>query len=84
MSLSEAQTPANENKLFMTRLAFAYEYKIPYSLVSDRVRRGEITLHFVDNKVQIEVEEALRACVRKRPRKPDSNVLPMVRNDLFA
>jgi hypothetical protein len=64
---------------FMTRLAFAYEYKIPYSTVTDCIRRGEIALHFIDNKVQIEVEEALRACVRKRlgPKK-------IVRDDLFA
>jgi hypothetical protein len=62
---------------FMTRLAFAYEYKIPYSIVTDRVRRGAIALHFVDNKVQIDVEEALKACVRMRQRKPE-------RQNLFA
>jgi hypothetical protein len=56
----------NSAKKFLTRLAFAYEYKVPYAVVMDRVRRGELALHFVDNKVQIEVEEALKACVRKR------------------
>jgi hypothetical protein len=54
---------------FMTRLAFAYEYKIPYAIVMDRARRGELALHFVDGKVQINVEEALKACERKRPQK---------------
>ena len=58
----------NPNK-FRTRLAFAYEYKIPYAIVMDRVRRGELALHFVDGKVQINVEEALKACERKRPQK---------------
>jgi hypothetical protein len=53
-----------------------------YSVVADRVRRGEIALHFIGNKIQIEVEEALKACESKIKKK--SNVLPMVRKDLFA
>lgn len=69
-----AQTAAHK---FMTRTDFAYEFRIPYSIVSDRIRRGEIALHFIDNKVQINVEEALKACVRKRQRRS-------VREDLFA
>jgi hypothetical protein len=77
MSATELQTPANEHKKFMTRLAFSYEYKIPYTIVMDRVRRGELAVHFVDSKVQIDVEEALKACVRKRQPRP-------VRADLFA
>jgi hypothetical protein len=76
MSIQEQQTTSNK---FMTRLAFAYEYKIPYSIVTDRVRRGEIALHFVDNKVQINVDEALVACERKRPKKAE-----VVHNDLFS
>jgi hypothetical protein len=78
MSIQDLQPYASENKTFMTRLAFAYEYKIPYSIVSDRIRRGEIALHFVNNKVQINVEEALKACERKRPKKVET------KNDLFA
>ena len=74
MSVQDLHTLANK---FMTRLAFAYEYKVPYSVVMDRVRRGELALHFVDSKVQINVEEALKACERKRQPKP-------VRTDLFA
>jgi hypothetical protein len=62
---------------FMTRQAFSYEYKIPYSTVTDRIRKGMIALHFIDNKVQIEVEEALRACaVTRGPR--------FIRSDLFS
>jgi hypothetical protein len=62
---------------FMTRMDFSLEYKIPYSTVSDRVRKGMIALHFIDNKVQIDVEEALRACTPTRgPR--------FIRKDLFA
>jgi len=76
--MSVQELPTNTSK-FMTRLAFAYEYKIPYSIVTDRVRRGEIALHFIDNKVQIEVEEALKACERKR-----SGPAKRVRDDLFA
>jgi hypothetical protein len=77
MTIQDLHTRANEHTPFMTRLAFAYEYKVPYSVVMDRVRRGELALHFVDNKVQINVEEALKACVRKRQPKP-------IRDDLFA
>lgn len=69
-----------ERKKFMTRLAFAYEYKIPYSTVVDRVRKGHIELYFVDNKVQINVEEALKACERRRP----DPAPKAVRDDLFA
>lgn len=68
------------NQEFMTRLDFAYKHKIPYSIVTDRIRRGEIALHFVDNKVQINVEEALKACVRRRP----GRVASLIREDLFA
>jgi hypothetical protein len=75
MSVQPLQNSANK---FMTRLAFSYEYKIPYSIVMDRVRRGELSVHLVDGKVQINVEEALKACERKRP-KPVSIV-----DDLFA
>jgi hypothetical protein len=72
MSAQDLQSLANQ---FMTRLAFAYEYKIRYSIVMDRVRRGELALHFVDDKVQINVEEALKACVRKRQPKSISEDL---------
>lgn len=60
---------------FMTRLAFAYEYRIPYSIVSDRIRRREIELHLIDRKIQINVEEALKACKPKRPKKVETNDL---------
>ena len=70
MSVQELHILANGHKQFMTRLAFSYEYRIPYSVITDRVRRGELALHFVDNKVQINVEEALKACERKRPGPP--------------
>jgi hypothetical protein len=76
MSAQELQNTANK---FMTRMDFAYEYRIPYSIVTDRIRRGDIALHFIDNKVQINVEEALKACVRKR-----SGPAKRVREDLFA
>jgi hypothetical protein len=76
MSVHNLQTLANK---FMTRLAFSYEYRIPYSIVVDRVRRGELSVHFIDGKVQINVEEALKACERKRqPRSVRAS------NDLFA
>jgi hypothetical protein len=77
MTIKELQST---NK-FMTRLAFAYEYKIPYSIVMDRARRGELSLHFIDGKVQINVEEALKACERKRPPRPAGD---LTSTDLFA
>lgn len=64
MSIQERQTLATQ---YMTRLGFAKEYKVPYSVVADRVRRGQITLQFVDDRVMINVAEALKACER-RPR----------------
>jgi hypothetical protein len=60
------QTPQTFVKKFMTRLAFSYEYRIPYSTITNRVRMGELALHFVENKVMIEVEEALKVCVKRR------------------
>jgi hypothetical protein len=68
------------NREFMTRIDFAYEHKIPYSIVTDRIRRREIALHFVDNKVQINVDEALKACVRRR----SGPVAKAISEDLFA
>jgi hypothetical protein len=79
MTFKNLQTLATPHKEFMTRPDFAYEFRIPYSIVSDRIRRGDIALHFVDNKVQINVEEALKACVRKR-----SGPAKRVREDLFT
>jgi hypothetical protein len=64
---------------YKTRLAFAYDHKVPYSTVSDRIRRGEITLHLIDGKVQINVEEALEACQPKTKRSPRKFA-----HDLFA
>jgi hypothetical protein len=67
-------------KRHMTRLAFAYEFRVPYSTLADRVRKGEIALHFVENKIMIDVEEALRVVtIRKRA---GPKVKPIV--DLFA
>jgi hypothetical protein len=78
-----AQTMRTNAKQFMTRLAFSYEYKIPYSIVMDRVRKGELALHFVDGKVQINVEEGLSACQRKRPPRGAEVDRPLP-GDLFA
>jgi hypothetical protein len=74
MSIQETQSLANK---FMTRPDFTHEYRIPYTTVTDRIRRGMIALHFINNKVQINVEEALKACVLKRQSR-------RVREDLFA
>jgi hypothetical protein len=65
MSMAE-QRYIESPKKYMTRLAFSYEYKVPYAIVMDRVRRGELVLHFVDNRVQIDIEEALKVCVRRQ------------------
>jgi hypothetical protein len=72
--LQDTQTLANE---FRTRRDFAFEFNVPYSTLNDRVRRGEVALHFIDNKVQVNVEEALKACAPKRQKK-------LSRYDLFA
>jgi hypothetical protein len=78
MTIHDLQTFSTQ---YMTRLAFSKEHKIPYSVVSDRVRRGEIELHFVDERVMINVAEALKACERK----PRGGTRPkVVTVDLFA
>jgi hypothetical protein len=77
MSADDLHTLANK---FMTRPDFSHEYRIPYTTVSDRCRKGEIALHFIDNKIQINVAEALKACELKRQRGPRR----AVRDDLFA
>jgi hypothetical protein len=76
MSIQDGQSFTNR---YMTRLAFAKEYKIPYTIVTDRVRRGEIALHFVDERVMINVAEALKACERK----PRNNRARVVTLSLF-
>lgn len=65
---------------YMTRVAFVYEYKISYGLLADRVRRGEVALHFIDNKIQINVAEALTACRNKRSTHPEKQLV----KDLFT
>jgi len=61
----------------MTRPDFSMQYIIPYSTVTDRVRRDDIAPHFIDNNVQSNIEEALNACILKRQRRS-------VRENLFA
>jgi hypothetical protein len=56
----------NEDE-FMTRSDFHYKYEVPFSKISDRVRRGKIALHFIDGKIQINVKEALKACEKLHP-----------------
>jgi hypothetical protein len=77
MSVQYAQTAQDLTNEFRTRRDFSYEFNVPYSTLNDRVRRGEVTLHFIDNKVQVNVEEALKACAPKRQKK-------LSRYDLFA
>jgi hypothetical protein len=77
MSANSAHHQEPVARKFMTRQDFSYEYKITYSTVTLRIRQSLIALHFIDNKVQINVEEALRACTTTRgPR--------FIRKDLFA
>ena len=76
-AMTEDELRQYENQ-FRTRLTFAYEFRIAYATLADRVRKGQIKLHFVDNKVQINVAEALKACERK-PRKSKK-----LANDLFS
>ena len=73
MGERELQSLSSE---YRTRFAFAYEFNISYSIVMDRVRRGELAVHYVEGKTLINVAEALKACERKRLRK--------LANDLFA
>jgi hypothetical protein len=77
MSVQYAQDEQDFANEFRTRRDFAFEFNVPYSTLNDRVRRGEVKLHFIDNKVQINVEEALKACAPKRQKK-------LSRYDLFA
>jgi hypothetical protein len=76
MSIQDVQDVQSLTNQYMTRLAFAKEYKIPYTIVTDRVRRGEIALHFVDERVMINVAEALKACERK-PRNSRAKVVTL-------
>jgi hypothetical protein len=76
MSSQEHQERSN---VFMPRLDFCYKYNISYSTLSDRVRRGEVALHLIDQKIQINVEEALIACQPK----PSRRRAPIVR-DMFS
>jgi hypothetical protein len=64
--------------LFMTRTDFMFKYRIPYATIADRVRKKEIELHLIDGKIQVNVQEALKACQSKRRSRKD------VDRDLFA
>jgi len=55
-----------------------FKYRIPYATIADRVRKKEIELHLIDGKIQINIQEALKACESKRPSRKD------VAHDLFA
>jgi hypothetical protein len=64
--------------LFMTRTDFMFKYRIPYATIADRVRKKEIELHLIDGKIQVNVQEALKACQSKRPQRKD------IARDLFT
>jgi hypothetical protein len=67
----------NERTTFYVQTFFSRKYNISYATVHDRIHRGEIALHLINGKVQINVEEALKAC---EPRKRERKIL----KDLFA
>jgi hypothetical protein len=65
-------------ELFMTRTDFMYKYRVPYATIADRVRRGEIELHLIDGKIQVNAQAALKACQSKRQERKE------IARDLFA
>ena len=66
---------------YMTRLEFGFWSKIPYSIIMDYIRRGEIEMYLINGQIKINVAEATRV-LEKRVRKPRHQSLE--KNDLFA
>jgi hypothetical protein len=74
------QTHKDYSNEFRTRLAFSYDFNVPYSTISNLIRKGEIELHLIDGKIQINVEEALKAYATVKKRTPTK----LIGQDLFA
>jgi hypothetical protein len=54
---------------------FSYKHKVPYSTLAKCIREGKIELHLIDNKIQVDEEEALAVT---------SKIVRRHRRDLFA
>jgi hypothetical protein len=73
MGQPQLQDTNNAHKTFIQRMDFSYKHKVPYSTLAKCIREGKITLHFIDNKIQIDEEEALAVTSKivRRSRKID-------------
>ena len=75
MELPRLQDLANTHKPFIARMDFSYKHKIPYSTLAKCIREGKIELHLIDNKIQIDEDEALAIT---------SKIVRRARRNLFA
>jgi hypothetical protein len=75
MSVPQLQDSANDHKTFIQRMEFSYKHKVPYSTLANCIREGKIELHFINNKILIDEDEALAVT---------SKIVRRHRPDLFA
>jgi hypothetical protein len=66
--------------VYKTRERYAFDNNIAYSTINYYVRKGNIPLHFVNNKLLVEEGEVLRATAHVKRRHDD----PRKRNPVTA
>jgi hypothetical protein len=59
MSLAQMRDQPTESSTFIARMDFSDKHKVPYSTLAKAIREGKIELHFINNKILINEEEAL-------------------------
>ena len=69
---------------YLTLLEFSKQCHVPYSSVSKAVREGDLSQYLVDDKVHLNVAEALTYFSKKRLRIPIAAPDALGKADLFA
>jgi hypothetical protein len=62
------QAPSVLDQEFATKSELHYGLRIPYERIAKAIREGRLAIHLIDNKLQINVQEALDVLF---PPKPD-------------
>jgi hypothetical protein len=69
MSMNLALKPASIlEQEYATKAELHYGFHIAYARIAKAIREGQLKPHLIDGKIQLEVKEAVRVLL---PRKPD-------------
>lgn len=63
LAFNDTETASQE---YATRTEAHYILHVPYSAIGRAIRDGKLTLHLIEGKIQINMEEARKVLVRRK------------------